>query len=711
MLSAQDFKHQNAINVFTGHHRKNYGQETVTNSIPPTMDDILQACEGPPRLFTLRDSPVKSLLDTQLPKALAQDYYIAVAVAYLKEKVEQLDCEEWVLLVERLFEIYDTISKPLDMTLLMDSPLWSPELKSRLRQACSQYLSETLSPKFNQARRSFYINACRWFEIAYAHDQTILLAPAYEAYDPAILCATLDQNLPPLVDAAHMSDDLLQTQIDQLLLEDPPESMDWLSEESSQDPHRAIGEFTQICLQANMLGLAPQIDEFVYDMASERFQLKEDSWDQAITQRILRDQMQWMRLIVLPWYSHTLQEIDPNGSQVRLATRADWYAFLRSKIVLEHIFYKAFYDSRVERIFDIITEYPASNPVVEDLKIIADKNSSEKATQRASIPNLIKDAVLKEFRTRLLRNGTWAADILQQYILCIQCLKVIDPSCAILVPIIQVVRDYWSTKREDVVPAVVDMIREGEEYGLDDDNIYEFKEGEIEQQEKDEREQLKRLQQMALDPIAMLISICGSTTAFVEEYQEKLSKALLLTDNYDTDEEMIKLEMLKRRFPENTMTSCDIMIKDIAESRRLDRQIHEDAPHIQPSFHGMILSRHYWPEKEVKEPMALWDMTDQQQYEAKFKHYKANRKLHWTPAQGAVSIELEFQSRTVEMTTDPISALVISVFQGKDQRHTDEEIASKINVDLDKVMNSLEYWEKEGIIVLASDCKYQLVEE
>ena len=173
---------------------------------------------------------------------------------------------------------------------------------------------------------------------------------------------------------------------------------------------------------------------------------------------------------------------------------------------------------------------------------------------------------------------------------------------------------------------------------------------------------------------------------------------------------MIKLEMLKRRFPENTMASGDIMIKDIAESRRLDRQIHEDSPDIQATFHGMILSRHYWPEKELKEPMALWDEADQQRYEAKFKHYKASRKLHWAPTQGAVSIELEFQSRTVEMTTDPISALVISLFQGKEQRYSDEEIGHKINVDLDKVTQSLEYWEKEGILVLCSDCRYQLVE-
>ncbi|KAI9276817.1 hypothetical protein BDA99DRAFT_119205 [Phascolomyces articulosus] len=631
------------------------------------------------------------------------------------------------------------------MPLLMDSPLWSPELKTRLRHGCSQYLSERLEsmPKIIQARRQFYMNACRYFEIVYAHNQTMLIASAYESYDPSILCATLDQNLPQLVDAARMSDDMLQKQIDQIVMEDPSSSLDWIAQddeegeetitiplENVEAAQTAIGEFSQICIQAKMLGLVPQMSDFVYAMASKRFQLPEDSWDQVITEHVLQQQLLWMRLVVLPWYSHCLQEIDvEDGSQVRKANLADWYRFLRDKIVLEHTFYNAFYDSRVERIFDIITEFPSSKPVVEDLKFIADKSSSEKLSP-SSIPHLIKDAVLKEFRTRLLRNGTWATDILQQYILCIQCLKVIDPTCSILVPIIDVMRDYWSSKRSDVVPAVVDMIREGEEYGLDDENIYEFGEGEIERQDdnKDERGQLSRLQQMSLDPIAMLISICGATTDFVEKYQEKLGKALMLSNNYETDEEMIKLEMLKRRFPENTMTSCDIMIKDMAESRRLDRQIHEDEQQVQSTFHAMILSRHYWPEEEnaddddylqdeggskQKGSISILEDMDQtlKAYQDKFKHYKANRKLHWTPNQGSVSIELEFRSRTVEMTIDPSSALVISIFQGKDQRYTDEEVAKKTNLDLTKVMESLEYWEKEGILILSSDSKYQLVEE
>ena len=215
-------------------------------------------------------------------------------------------------------------------------------------------------PKMIHARRKFYIDACQSFEIIYAYNHSILIAPAYESFDTTILCSTLDQNLPPLVDAAQMSDDLLQKQIDQLVMEDPPESLDWVinspqeghEEVSLEKAKMAIDEFTRTCIQANMLGLNPGLNEFVYDMASKRFQLPDDdSWDQAITEHVLQQQLQWMRLVVLPWYSYSLQEMDDakDGSQpqqVRKASMENWYEFLRNKIVLEHTFYKAFYDSR-----------------------------------------------------------------------------------------------------------------------------------------------------------------------------------------------------------------------------------------------------------------------------------------------------------------------------------------------------------------------------
>lgn len=70
---------------------------------------------------------------------------------------------------------------------------------------------------------------------------------------------------------------------------------------------------------------------------------------------------------------------------------------------------------------------------------------------------------------------------------------------------------------------------------------------------------------------------------------------------------MFHLENIKQRFPQNTLIGCDIMIKDIDDGRRLDRQIHESSDDIEPFFHSFILSKNYWPEITSGETLRLID--------------------------------------------------------------------------------------------------------
>lgn len=88
--------------------------------------------------------------------------------------------------------------------------------------------------------------------------------------------------------------------------------------------------------------------------------------------------------------------------------------------------------------------------------------------------------------------------------------------------------------------------------------------------------------------------MCSSLKDFIKGYANKLGEVLLTTKNYDTEEEVRKLELLKRNFPPDTFLRCDIMLKDMDDSRRLDKSIHENAG-IDNNFHAIILSRCYWP--------------------------------------------------------------------------------------------------------------------
>lgn len=112
----------------------------------------------------------------------------------------------------------------------------------------------------------------------------------------------------------------------------------------------------------------------------------------------------------------------------------------------------------------------------------------------------------------------------------------------------------------------------------------------------------------------MLISMCNTLKHFINGYSDKLGEVLLKTKDYDTDAEVRRLELLKRNFPPDAFIRCDIMLRDVDDSRRLDKSIHENKV-ISPSLHAIILSRQYWPgggdddtddEDEANASFQLW---------------------------------------------------------------------------------------------------------
>ncbi|KAI7887087.1 hypothetical protein K492DRAFT_202712 [Lichtheimia hyalospora FSU 10163] len=473
--------------------------------------------------------------------------------------------------------------------------------------------------------------------------------------------------------------------------------------------------FKNTCHQIHALGLTADMTPLVQNKLQEKLALDADWVDTIGQDSVLQDTLLWTRQVLLPWLSFIWLARDIEEQQ--------WYDFLRAKIRVEHLVRNIYFDTRVSRIFDIITEYPTSENVVFDLKRIACKKRPEKLGNDNVLLDRIKEVVLKEFQARLLKLSVWPTAILQQCVLCVQCLKELDPSCEILLPIVDSVRTYLRTKRNDAAAAVVDMIREGDEYGLSDDDIYTFMEGELEgREEMDERE---RLRHISIDPTAILISMCSSASDFVKAYQAKLSKELFMVQDYDTDEEMAKLELLKQRFPKSTMMSCDIMLHDFAKSKRIDRQIHDDNVGVQDTFHAMILSRYYWPRKNAdadedddddedpEKPVQLHPelIESMKRFEAQYASYTTDRKLIWSPTQGCITVELEFGDRTTEYRVDTMKALVISVFDDSDQAFTDDQIADTLNVDVDLVLEALEFWEKERVIELTSDGVFRVLNE
>ena len=72
-----------------------------------------------------------------------------------------------------------------------------------------------------------------------------------------------------------------------------------------------------------------------------------------------------------------------------------------------------------------------------------------------------------------------------------------------------------------------------------------------------------------VDVIGLLMNIYGSAELFVTEYKTLLAQRLFTVKEYDIREEVKSLELLKLRFGEANMNDCEVMLKDISDSKRI----------------------------------------------------------------------------------------------------------------------------------------------
>lgn len=99
------------------------------------------------------------------------------------------------------------------------------------------------------------------------------------------------------------------------------------------------------------------------------------------------------------------------------------------------------------------------------------------------------------------------------------------------------------------------------------------------------------------DIVSLLVDIYGSKELFVTEYRAMLAERLLTKAAYDTDREVRTLELLKLRFGDEAMLLCDVMLKDMADSKRIDSNIKAAAGLSSglETTSATILSSLFWP--------------------------------------------------------------------------------------------------------------------
>lgn len=334
---------------------------------------------------------------------------------------------------------------------------------------------------------------------------------------------------------------------------------------------------------------------------------------------------------------------------------------------------------------------------------------------------------------RLLQPGIPTTEIMQTYIWIIRAFTILDPKGVLLDRVSRPIRRYLR-ERDDTVSIVVSSLladREDASPGPDvllelaeevefgatdaapdnDDDDLDFDDMEWTPAPIDAGPDYKKSKHV--DVIASVISLFETKEVFVKDFQEMLSKRLLRREQ-DFEKEMRVLELLKLRFGEAPLQACEVMLRDILDSRRVDTVIRNDqnlamsmTDEHPPALHTRILSHLFWPSQDSEEfslPPPILDL--QSRYEDGFETLKQSRKLTWLNALGQVTVQLEFSDRTVNAVVETSQASVIYAFQEDDDPSTENQRATKTVAELmadlsmseSLVRSALAFWVKKLVL-------------
>ncbi|KAI9810823.1 MAG: hypothetical protein M1827_006030 [Pycnora praestabilis] len=409
---------------------------------------------------------------------------------------------------------------------------------------------------------------------------------------------------------------------------------------------------------------------------------------------------------------------------------------------------------RVGELFNVIVDWDNSQGAVEDLKhyTTTPLNRTYLITSFASV-----------LSQRLLQPGASTVEILQFYISIIRAFILLDPKGVLLDRVARPLRRYLKD-RDDAVQVIVEglladvedengepilpggsvlielahelhqiteIANQGDDDGeLDWDDMrwvpdpvdagpgrLEYLEIELMYADKPSIADYKKSKNS--DVIGSLISLFDTRDVFVKEFQNIMGERLLKRD-FDFDKEIRVLELLKIRFGEGALQACEVMLRDVLDSKRVNMAIRKDqnlqgsrtkvepnddnAVHEirnAPELHAKILSRLFWPalhEETFTIPPEILDL--QERYGKGFETLKQQRKLTWLNALGQVTVELDFEDRVVTEDVQTWQASVIYAFQTDDAMSgtdtgvckTVDDLVFQLSMEVTLVRNALTFW-------------------
>jgi len=191
---------------------------------------------------------------------------------------------------------------------------------------------------------------------------------------------------------------------------------------------------------------------------------------------------------------------------------------------------------------------------------------------------------------------------------------------------------------------------------------------------------LKKFQnKVSSDIISTLVNIFGDPLKFIEQYRRMLSERCVLDFDFKLENEIKNLEMLKIRFGEIFLHNCDVIIKDLKDSIKINDYIKsEDKNNME--FNCLIISKNCWPFKidDInKNPFneGADNMLTRQlaKFSNKYTKIKNSRALEFYTNMGYVDLTLSFENGTFNFKVSQLAALIIDLF--------DDQYKGNVNIN------------------------------
>ena len=226
------------------------------------------------------------------------------------------------------------------------------------------------------------------------------------------------------------------------------------------------------------------------------------------------------------------------------------------------------------------------------------------------------------------------------------------------------------------------------------------------------------------DAVAHLFSLYDKEQ-FIASLKNILGEHLLRTaDDVHLEKETQLLEIFKARFGDEKLQACEVMLQDIATSRRLNKKIHSMPEFRQGAetdgqsidLNTQVISSYFWPELRDDAFAAPGPVQHLQKlYEQGFESQHNLMRLKWLSSLGRATVELELSDRVVIENVPTWVASVVYAFNSEDDASpspakTIDQLADELNMEDGLVRNGIAFWVGKRVLEETETGSYRVVE-